>query len=182
VTGPLPTPRNRDKRHRHRDLWVPLVAGLLTVIAGSLAAAAVTRGLWSLVLIIVCLLTFAFATYIVLALVWGLPLPGGFEPPPSRHSPPTTGRLTDLIYGPEAQQRRQRQWERQLDAIEAEDARRQRIINALYREYIDTHADSLEPAMRAATADLPKRWVETRLVEMGEDPIRWGWERYRPDL
>ena len=27
--------------------------------------------------------------------------------------------------------------------MEAEDARRQRVINALYREYIDTHADSL---------------------------------------
>ncbi len=54
--------RNGDKRHRHRDLWVPLVAGLLTVIAGSLAGAAVTPRFWSLVLIVVCLLTFAFAT------------------------------------------------------------------------------------------------------------------------
>ena len=32
---------------------------------------------------------------------------------------------------------------RSNDAMEAEDARRQRVINALYREYIDTHADSL---------------------------------------
>jgi len=167
-------------RHLHRDLWVPLVTGLLAVSGGTLPGAAVTHGDWSLVLLAVGLLALTVAGYIGAALVWGWPLPGGFEPPPSPDRRPNAGWLADRIYGPEAQARRDREWERGLDARDAEEQRRQRVVNALYREYVGTHADSLDAAMRAGTADLPREWVEARLREMGEPS--WRWERYRPDL
>ena len=67
-----------------------------------------------------------------------------------------------------------------MNAMDAEMARRQRVVNALYREYLATH--NADAAMQAGTADLPKEWVDNRLTEMGEHPDRWEWERYRPDV
>ncbi|MGA3352658.1 MAG: hypothetical protein ABSD85_05650 [Acidimicrobiales bacterium] len=135
-------------------------------------------GKWSLVLIGVGALALAVALYFTAALIWGLPLPGGFEPPPRPEGPLPTSRLISAIYGPEARERSERHWERQIDAMNAEVARQQRIINALYREYLATHAD-VDPSMQVGTADLPKEWVENRLTEMGE---QWVWKRYRPDV